>query len=374
MFFDFDEDQEQFRTSLRRLLQERAPLTHVRECIADAGWDVKLWALLTAEMGVPGLHVAERDGGSGFSHLESAIVAEELGRMLSAVPFLSTCAAMEAVRRCGSPGQRSELLPSLASGERVGTLAVTVPADVTAGAVVASDGTLTGTLPTVADGAIADLFVVPATDVDGAVALHVVDAAASGLRVEPLASLDLVRPVARLVLDSTPATRLLESSPDAISLTIDTVRALLAFEALGAARASLDLATEYAKTRTQFNRPIGSFQAVKHKLAEMAIEIDATEAAAMFAVLQLTLEAAAQPGSPELARARAELSASAPIAKAQAAETLRRCAGDSIQVHGGIGFTWEHDAHLYFRRAKSTEVVLGSTDALRDLAATRAGL
>ncbi|KAA9150217.1 acyl-CoA dehydrogenase [Amycolatopsis acidicola] len=350
MYFAFTEEQEEFRASLRRLLTERAPSARVRE-VLDAGHDPMLWKLLVQDMGLPGLHVPEEYGGQGFGYLETAVVFQELGRALAPVPMAASTFAIEAILRCGTEEQRRSLLPGLASGERIGALAVTGarPDD----AVRVDGDRLHGKVNWVAHGHVADVLVVPA---DGG--LYVVEKGAPGLTVERVDSLDLTRPVSTLVLEGVPAQRL---GADGVERVLDVARTLLAFEALGAAEQCLDISVEYAKTRVQFNRPIGSFQGIKHLCAEMAIEIDASLGAAMYAAMILDEDPV-------------EFAQVATLAKAQAAETVRQCAEGMIQVHGGIGFTWEHDSHLYYRRAKAIEVWLGGVTELRDLLADRVGI
>lgn len=364
MYFAFDSDQEEFRSSLRRLLSERAPMTRVREVAEDGTYDAETWQLLTSNMGIPGLHIAEEFGGGGFSVLETAIVAQELGRALTPVPMLTTTGAIEAVLRLGSAEQQRALLPKLLDGSVIGALAVSGAQDTTAGGVqvratgAPSDPLLTGRLDYVAFGHVADLLVVPAlTPAGDTVALYVVETGAAGVSVTAQPSLDPTRPVATVELTDTRAA-LLGSDPEAIGRVVDLVRTLLANEALGAAEAVLEMAVAYAKQRVQFNRPIGSFQAIKHKCADMAIAIDAAQATVMYASM------CAEEDNDEFPRV-------AVMAKSQAAECLSLCASQNIQIHGGIGFTWEADPHLYFRRAKATEPLFGDhahhTDLLADL-------
>lgn len=364
MYFAFDEDQEEFRSSLRRLLSERAPMTRVRDIAAAGGHDADTWQLLTSNMGVPGLHVAEKFGGGGFSFLETSLVAQELGRALTPVPMVTTTGAIEAVLALGTEEQHRALLPGLVDGSVIGTLALSGADDTTvAGARVRAAGepsapALTGRVDYVAFGHVADLLVIPALVPAGdTVGLYVVDAQAGGVAVTAQSSLDPTRPVATVELTDAKA-HLLGSDPAAIGRVVDLVRILLANEALGAAEAALDMAVSYAKQRVQFNRPIGSFQAIKHKCADMAIAIDAVQATVMYASM------CADQGNDEFGRV-------AVMAKAQASECLTLCAAQNIQVHGGIGFTWEADPHLYFRRAKATEPLFGNnthhTELLADL-------
>ena len=365
MDFRYDTDHVDLRASLRGFLDDAAPMSRVREVAAVGGHDEAVWRRLCTELEVPGLHLPEKWGGSGATLVETAIAFEELGRSLTPVPLAATVFAIEAVLRLGDDRQRTTLLPGLLSGEQIGAFAaagadITNPASATVHATTRPGITmLSGQCVPVPHGHIADLFVVPAVYEDE-VALYVVQAGDPGVAVKPLPSFDATRPVARLRLDAAPAQKLAGSTPGEIELTLDVARVLLAAEMLGGAQACLQLAVEYACYRKQFDRPIGSFQAVKHACAEMMIEIDATRAAVMFASMSAD--------DPD------ELRIAAPLVKAQAAETFTSCAGSAFQVHGGIAFTWEHDLHLYLRRAKTTEALFGGIARHRALLADRIGL
>ncbi|GJO05873.1 acyl-CoA dehydrogenase [Mycobacterium marinum] len=362
MDFRYSTEQDDFRESLRGFLRDQAPPARVRQVAAVGGHDKKLWHRLCTELELPALHAPPEYGGAGGTLVETAIAFGELGRALTPVPFAATILAIEAILRMGDSQQCKGLLSGLLSGDRIGALAAAGP-DLSVTSVRAGrrDGrpVLTGECTPVLHGHVADLFVVPAES-DGAAILYVVDAAAPGVTVVGLPSFDITRPVAKLRLVRAPAEALAASSADEVARLLDVARVLLATEMLGGAEACLDLAIEYACSRKQFDRPIGSFQAVKHRCADMMIEIDATRAAVMFAQL--------------CAAGGDELHATAPLAKAQAADTYVLCAGSAIQVHGGIAFTWEHDLHLYFRRAKTTEALFGSSAHHRSLLADRVGL
>lgn len=365
MDFRYDTDHTDFRSSLRGLLREAAPLPRVRELAAAGAHDAPLWARLCGEMDLAALHAPTEYGGAGATLTETAIAFEELGRGLVPVPLLATTCAIEAVLRMGDADQRRRLLPGLLTGERIGSFAAAGPgaADPSSATVLAAHTggrtVVSGECSPVLHGSAADLFVVPAR-VDDALGLYVVAADSPGVAVEALPSFDSTRPVARLTLTDAPAEALAAASPDGVERVLDIARLLLAAEMLGGAEACLALSVDYACTRRQFDRQIGSFQAVKHACAEMLIEIDATRVAVMFAAMS-----AADPD---------ELAIAAPLVKAQAADTFTLCAGSAIQVHGGIAFTWEHDLHLYYRRAKTTEALFGSSTAHRALLADRAGL
>ena len=362
MDFRYGTEQVAFRDSLSGFLREAAPLVQVRNA---AGHDQQLWQRACSEMELPGLHVPEEYGGAGATLIETSIVFSELGRALTPVPLAATVFAIEAVLRTGDDEQRRRLLKGMVCGEQIAALAVAGPADVepSTAPVQASQhsgGTvLDGACGPVLHGHVADLFIVPAV-ADGEIALHVVAADAPGVSVVRLPSFDITRPVAKIELTQAPAEILTASSPDEIERVLDVARMLVAAEMLGGAEACLTMTAEYACSRRQFDRPIGSFQAVKHACADMLIEIDATRVAVMYAAMS------AVDGD--------ELPIAAPLAKAQAADTYALCAGSAIQVHGGIAFTWEHDLHLYFRRAKTTQALFGGSTYHRGLVADRAGL
>ena len=362
MDFRYSTEQVEFRASLSGFLREAAPLAEVRNC---DGHDQQLWKRLCTELELPGLHLPVEYGGAGATLLDTAIVFSELGRALTPVPLAANTFAIEAVFRTGNREQRARLLEGLMRGEQIGAFAVAGagdcdPSTATVRAHRHGGGTvLTGTCGPVLHGDVADLFIVPAV-ADGVVTLHVVAAGDPGVTVVGLPSFDITRPVARLELAQAAAEPLAECSADEIDRVLDVARVLLAAEMLGGAEACLDMAVEYACTREQFGRPIGSFQAVKHTCAEMMIEIDATRAAVMYAAMS---------GADDR-----ELRITGPLAKAQAADTYTLCAGSAIQVHGGIAFTWEHDLHLFFRRAITTKALFGGSAQHRALLADRAGL
>jgi len=350
MDFQYSTEHDDFRASLRGFLRD-----HVPDLRAADGHDSRLWRRLCGELELPGLHIPAEYGGAGATLVETAIACTELGRSLAPVPFVANAFAMEAILRMGDEEQRKSLLPGLLSGEQVAAFAAFGPSAADA----AGNGKLTGECSPVLHGHVADLFVVPVGR-NGCVTPHVVRADAPGVRVERLPSFDLTRPVAALQLSDSPGEALAAGSPGAFDRVTDVARVLLAAEMLGGAEACLDMAVDYACRRTQFDRPIGSFQAVKHACAEMMIEIDATRAAVMYAAMSATTGE--------------DLHLAAPLVKAQAADTFVQCAGTAIQVHGGIAFTWEHDLHLYFRRATTGAALFGSSAHHRALLADRAGI
>ncbi|PND59435.1 acyl-CoA dehydrogenase [Mycobacterium sp. ENV421] len=351
MDFQYSSEHEALRDSTRDFLDVH-------------GRDERGWHPVCTDLELPGLAVPAEYGGVGATLVESAIVFEEFGRALSPLPLASHVFAVHAVLRLGDDEQRHRLLPGLLSGARRAAFAATGPGagDAAAATVWATqdDGrtVLDGGCGPVVQGHGADLLIVAAHTGDDA-GLYVVDTATPGVDITQLPSFDASRPVARVTLRQAAAERL-GAAPDELDRVLDTARVLLAAEMLGGAEACLARSIEYACSRTQFDRPIGTFQAVKHMCAEMAIEIDATRVAVMFAAMS--------------ADDPAELAVAAPLVKAQAADTFTLCANTATQVHGGIAFTWEHDLHRYLRRAKTCDALFGSSSRHRALLADRVGL
>ena len=366
MDFRYSTEQDDFCASLRGFLRDHAGGARVREVAAADGHDSRLWQRLCSEMELPALHTPSEYGGVGATLVETAIAFSELGRTLTPVPFAATTFAIEAILRLGDDEQRKSLLPGLLSGEQIGAFAA-------AGYQVTRRVRGNGT------GAAARRRVVLTGECTAGVAWprrrsfcrprpgrrHRREPARGGRRLSwghrrPAALIRHHPPGRQAAAGAGPGRCLGGGLPGRRQRVLDVARVLLAAEMLGGAEACLELAVEYACSRKQFDRPIGSFQAIKHACAEMLIEIDATRAAVMFAAMS--------------AASGKELHIAAPLVKAQAADTYVLCAGTAIQVHGGIAFTWEHDLHLYFRRAKSTEALFGSSARHRALLANRAGL
>jgi acyl-CoA dehydrogenase len=307
--------------------------------------------------------VPEDYGGAGLGQVELSVVMEELGRALTPSPFLASAVlAASALLATDDEDAKRELLPGIAGGSTVATLAVAEPAssadggggatgwDPAAGRMRAAleNGawSLTGAKTLVPDGATADLVLVAARAGDE-LGLFAVDGGAAGLARTGLTTLDPTRRLARLELAATPARRLVsEDAAGALSHALDQAAVALAAEQLGGLQRCLDMSVEYAKTRYQFGRAIGSFQAIKHLCADMHVSMELARSAVRYA-------AWAADEAPD------ELPVAASLARAAASEAFFEVAANTIQVHGGIGFTWEHDAHLYFRRAKSSELLLG---------------
>jgi len=348
-------DGAQLRAATRGFLTRTVTEAETRRLMAtDAGYDEALWKRMAAELGWQGLAIPERYGGAGYGWAEMSIVLEEMGRALLCAPFLSSVVlAATALTESADEDAQARYLPDIASGDLVATIAISgqdgAPEGADLTAAHGGDGwVLRGDAVFVLDGHVAGLVLVPAR-ADGAVSLFAVDAGASGVRRTPLATMDQTRKLASLAFEDAPA-RLVGTSGDGsrvLSRVLDRAAVALAAEQVGGASRCLDMAVEYAKTRVQFGRPIGSFQAVKHKCADMLIEVESARSALFQAVRHATADDAGLP-------------VSASIAKTLCSEAYLQVATENIHVHGGIGFTWEHPAHLYFRRAKSGEMLLGT--------------
>jgi len=365
-------EQRELRESVHRFLAERAPLTRVRELMETAdGTDPDVWRQASAQLGLPGIAVPEEYGGAGFSFAEQAIVLEELGAALFTGPYLASAVlATAALLASDDTEAKKDLLPGIAAGETVATLAFTEdggswdPAPVRLAAAKNTNNRwrLSGHKSFVLDGHAADLILTVATTEAGP-AIFAVAGTAGGLTRRPLPTLDQTRKLARLTFDHTPAR--LVGEPGAaravLDHTLDVAAVALAAEQLGGAQRALDMAVAYAKVRQQFGRPIGSFQAIKHRCADLLLEVESLRSAVGYAA------AAVAAGS-------GEVPVLASLLKAYASDVYSHVAGENIQIHGGIGFTWEHDAHLYLKRAKASELFLGDAGYHRERLATRIGL
>jgi alkylation response protein AidB-like acyl-CoA dehydrogenase len=355
--FTFTEEHDELRASVRRFLIDKSPSAVVRQWMeSEEGHDPALWRQMAGPLGLTGLAVPEKYGGSGGGPVELGIVLEELGRALLPSPYFATVAlAGQALVACADDAAMERWLPAIADGSLTATLALAEergswrPEDVTTTA--SRDGrgwTLSGTKMFVVDGYTADLLLVVARTDQGP-GLFGVPGQAPGVTRTRLDVLDPTRRLARIDLDGADAQRIDPGGDD--SAYLSTVLALvvvgLAAEQVGGARACLDAAVEYAKIRVQFGRPIGSFQAIKHKCADLLVEVEAARSAAYHAAAE------AAEGSPGLPVA-------ATLAAAYCSAAYTHAAKENLQIHGGIGYTWEHDAHLYLKRAKSSEQLFGS--------------
>ena len=353
MTFAFTEEQEQLRDAVRRFLRRSSPSAEARRLMATAeGYDPATWRRLCRDLALAGAHVPEAHGGQGFSFRELCVALEEMGRALYCGPyFSSTVLAATAILEAASDQDKAELLPAICAGERLATLAFTEPNGrwgLDGIELAAAKGRLSGVKSHVVDGAIADLLIVAARESNGAIALYAVEASAAGVSRRPLETLDATRKLARVSLENALGRRIREDAAAALERTLQFAAVALANELVGCAAHLLESAVDYAKERVQFGRAIGSFQAVKHRCADLLLEVELAKSAAYRAA-----DAAAE-GDPDLP-------ALASLAKALAADAAMRAAQDCIQIHGGIGFTWEHDAHLWYKRAKSAEAFLGDS-------------
>ncbi|MFI1737243.1 acyl-CoA dehydrogenase family protein [Streptomyces sioyaensis] len=365
----YSEEEEALRAAVRSLLADRsAPATVLAGLESDVAYDTGLWRALTTEIGTAGLLVPEKLGGQGASAREAAVVLEELGRSVAPVPYLTSAViAVTALLGCGADSAEAAApLAALAAGRTVAVLALplpTAPGALPDPAVrAAADGTLTGRVTSVADAASAELLLVPAQRPDGP-ALYAVEAAADGVRTDTVTPLDLTRPLGHLTFDGARG-RLLatgDRARAAVDRALLTGAGLLASEQLGVAEWCLAETVRHTAERTQFGRPVGSFQALKHRMAALWLEVASARAAARYAADALAA------GSPDAPVAVA-------VAQAYCAPVAVRAAEECVQLHGGIGMTWEHPAHLFLKRAKSDELALGSPGRHRDALAGLVGI
>src|SRR3954463_7922025 len=348
MDFTFTDDQEQLRRAVRQL---------GREAGGDGSSEEALWRTLTEQLGLTGIGIDPERGGAGGDFVDAAVVIEEAGRTLLPAPVTTVlvAAAVLGRRELGRRelGRRelgraskaaAELASQVATGERIAVVAV---------------GPRAGTIDNVLDGDRADAFLI--ADDDG---LWLVDGGSDGVGVRRQTTLDLSRGQAQLVLDDVPAVQI--GGAEAARVAVDLLRVALSVEAVGAARHCLDATVAYLKTREQFGRPIGSFQALQHRAADLVVELEAATSTAYYAAW-----AAAQSNEAE---SPDELAVVAPLALALCAESAWHVAAETIQMHGGIGFTWEHEAHRYFKRLTTTRAMLGGAHGQRRLVAERAAI
>ncbi len=367
------EELDELREAVREFLAAKSGESAVRAAI-ETGYDPAVWEQMARQLRLPGLALPGDYGGDGFGLTELEVVLEEMGAALLCSPFFATVVlAAQALLASADEAACARYLPGIAAGRTVATLAAAEgnaswdPAMVSARAErVPGDGhrgwALSGKKSFVLDGAIADLVLVVARSTAGP-ALFAVDRGAPGLRAEPMTTLDLTRPMAALTFDQVPAVLVGAEGQGGwlMSRVLDLACVALAAEQAGGARRCLEMSAGYARTRYQFGRPIGSFQAVKHKCADMLVRVELAEATAR-----------------EAARLADEAAADFPVAAATAHICCSRAymfsAAENIQVHGGIGFTWEHPAHLYFRRAKSSGLLFGGPAVYHERLLDRLGI
>ena len=371
--FEFSDEQREFRDMVRRFLETHSTETSVREWMDDeGGYDPAVWKDMAGQLGLQGLIVPEAHGGQGFGPVELAIVLEEMGHFLFGSPFLASAVlAVNALVEAGDEKVAAEVLPGIASGEQIATLALCEAEgswDPTSVTLSAKGGNgafrLSGEKRYVLSGHVADVVLVAGRSEAGE-SLFLVRGDAAGLERTPVPALDMTRKLATLRFDDVEATLVGEEGGAAASLSraLDRTTIALAAEQVGATQRCLDMAVEYAKDRFQFGRPIGAFQAIKHKCADMLLEVESARSAAYYASF-----AAADAATGD------DLEEITALTKGYCSEAFLQVAAENIQIHGGIGFTWEHAAHLYYRRAKSTDLLFGDGAYQRGRLAGRIGL
>lgn len=340
MEFALTQEQAMIADTAKAFFAENATSERTRIAMADDGIDHGLWRGFCHELGLAGVALPEAHGGAGLGLVEFALLAEAAGAQVAALPMLSVAMVARAIAAGGTDAQKTCWLPALAAGSEIGAWGEAHALNV--------DGRcLSGQFDFVAHGAGATLFVL-----DNGERIWIVRADAAGLTIKARTTMDQTRPMATLILENVEGDCLQDSSAGRLA-ALEGGWICLAAEALGGAQACLDRTVAYARERVQFGRPIGSFQAYKHRLADMMIEIEQTRSAVYWAAC------AVDEGSDEAALALH-------AAKAFAADTYFMCAANMIQLHGGIGFTWEHDAHLFFKRARSIQTMLGNGDWHRE--------
>lgn len=354
----FSEDQNQFRESVNRFLQEKSQPTATRKLMETGpGYDPAVWQQMCAELGLAGTHIPEDYGGFGFGPVELGITAEEMGRHLYTGPFFASAVmATYALLHLADETAKTTLLPDIAAGQTIATLVLdSLNAPEQVGRVIrASQGNLDGTAPLVVDAHVAHCLIVFAQESDHQLGLYQVTPSADDITITSVTALDPTRKLSRVSFDNTPAERIGQVSPHGLAATWDSLCVALAHEMIGGAQHLLDSTIEYTKMRYQFGRPIGSFQSLKHRCADLLMEVEWAKATAHHAARCLAAESGASD---------AHLPS---MAKAMAADTYMKAAKEAIQMRGGIGFTWEEDTQLWYKRAKSSEVFLGSPSYHRE--------
>jgi alkylation response protein AidB-like acyl-CoA dehydrogenase len=356
-------DEEQaLADSVRKFVADRSPLTSLRHLISSGEpFDADVWKQMTAQLGLAGLTIPEEYGGVGAGTSALSVALTELGAGLVASPLLAPVLAAEVLLRLGDDAAKTELLPRIAGGEVIATLALASRAGGHVTASGTGDGlTLTGSISPVLNGAEASVLLIPADTAEGTV-IFLVDGAAAGLTRTRLTAVDHSRSLARIELSATPGRALTGDATAALAAAADLANLALASESAGAMKACLDMTSAYARIRVAFGQPIGAFQAVKHRLADMEKSWELGYAA---------LRDAARAGDADPAR----FSVAASVARVLLAGAYADAAVDTVQLHGGIGFTWEHDAHLYYKNGLSNKVLLGGPGDQLDRLADSLGI
>ena len=352
----YTEEQEQLREVVSRFLQAKSTAVDVRRLMASSeGYDPAVWEQLCGEVGLAGTHIPEEYGGVGFGPVELGIVSEEMGRHLYCGPFFaSSVMAGYALLNGATETHKTAILPGIASGDQIATLVLdnlNNPEKVGAALKANEKHVVSGVAPIVIDAHIADVLIVAASTAEG-LGLYLVKADAAGLTITPQEALDPTRKLSRVSFNEVSAERIGGLTEALLNRTWDEICSVLAHEMIGGAQYLFESTLEYTKVRVQFGRPIGSFQALKHRCADLLMELEFAKAAIHHAAFCL----AAGDGDPYVAS----------MAKAMASDTYMEAARAGVQLRGGIGFTWEEDTHLWFKRAKSSEVFMGSAHMHRE--------
>ena len=355
MNFEFSAEQIQLKDIARKFLEKEDSVKRARTVLeGETSYDEELWKLI-AEMGFTATAIPEKYDGLGLGYLELCVIAEELGRSLAPTPFSSSVyLATEAILNGNDDSIKQAFLPTLASGEKIGAFAHTEsntsPTEENIECSF-SDGCVSGTKIAVADGDVADFFIVTAKN-GSSVGLYLVDGCSEGVKVDLQSTLDPSRSHASVAFNNTKCSELSSDWSDVLNL-LDRAAVLFAFEQLGGAEASMDMAKEYAMGRFAFGRSIASFQAIKHKLADMYIAVELARSNCYYGAWALSTDA------PELATAAA-------TSRVSASQAFNECSKENIQTHGGMGFTWEFDCHLYYRRCRQLAANIGSQSIWKD--------
>jgi len=350
MQFGLSESQQILKDTARKFFAGESPIAAVRKAMeTETAYDAALWTKL-AEQGFTGIITPEEFGGMGLGKVELVLLMEEAGYALLPGPFFSTVAlAGTVIDACASPEQKKKYLARIAAGQARSTVALVEAAgswDPQSLKIAAAGNRLTGTKLFVTDAAVADFMVVVARD-----GVYAVETKASGLRIEPMKGMDLGRKIYSVEFNNTPAEML--GHTGGLANALDVATAALCAEMVGGMQRALELTVAYAKTRKQFGKPIGIFQAVQHLCADMYLETESSRSATYYAAWAL------EENVPDAA-------ASVSVAKMYASDASRTVGNRGIQVHGGMGFTWENDLHLYYRRAKASETMLGDATFHRE--------
>jgi len=357
------DDEQALADSVRRFVADRSPLTSLRQLMSSGdAFDADVWKQMTAQLGLSGLTIPEEYGGAGAGKSALSVALVELGAGLVASPLLACVLAAEVLQRLDDDAARRQLLPQLAEGELIAALALASSAG---GRVTASGSggavTLTGSVSPVLNGVEADVLLVPAKTPETAAVICLLSGDGDGVIRSRLTAVDHSRSLARIELAEAPARVLDGDATAALSAAVDLANLALASESAGAMKRCLDMTSEYAKIRVAFGQPIGAFQAVKHRLADMEKAWELGNAA---------LRDAARAADEEPGR----FPVAASVARVMLADAYAEAAVDTVQLHGGIGYTWEHDAHLYFKNGLSNKVLLGAPGEQLDRLADELGI